>query len=660
MSEMSVQMALSLVDAATPGLRTFATLIDGLGPKVTGLANRFTTLERNLSRVGSAADQAAPKVDKFSTSMTKLESTSQSVEAIMGNLPTVLSAFTAALQAALAVVTQASNGLNALSGSARTASGNIQGATNNLNQMGNAVNNVQKQVVSLNGVMEGFAARWASMKIFEGGKAIVDEAAQFQLVQKRIEALNLPNGQSAQINSDAEATAKRLGISVRDGLETYMAAIAGLAVTDYSESKKVIADTLDNAIKAAIVLRLRGDTSSVQDITRNLYGLIDARGQTHDAEAANRTIDLVQKNNAATGGKLTTKDLETISRQLKNGIGATVSDDGLLEIWAFASALKASGKGGGGGGMGVSQAGTAATQVAKWGLAGIHNKDSIRALQAMGLVDYGAAKGDSSTTMDNIGPGALKNSEMAVKAPIGFLMEMAPYALALAMKNKDMFAKGQDVTTPEGMKTALTEVALALFKNVNQANMAVQAWLPETATRIRSEVQQTKNAKGNQAAFDDVDKTYVRNTEKFTAAVHTLEVTLGNGLLPIITPIVEKLGEFLAFLNGVAAAHPTAATLTEVALGFLGVAGSIFALQKMFGIFTLMGTMVKGLGEAMGLMGAPTAAGATAAAGGLKILGIGLKGILGWVGLLWILYDVLLVVFDTKVWGVSIGNWFSG
>ena len=656
-AEMSLEMTLSLIDAATPALTSFINKIEQLGPKVTGLANRFSTLERNIDKVGQTAQNSSAKVDKFGSSITKLDASSASLESVMGKLPGVVLALTSALQAAATAVNAAAGTFNALSSASKAASGNVAGATTTLHNMGNVVNSVTKQVTTLHGVMEGLAAQWASMKIFEAGGAVVNEASQMQLAQMKLSSMNIKNGSG--IEADSAVVAKKLGLSVREGLEVYMSAIAGLAVTDYSESKKVIQATLDEAVKTAILLRLRGDTSSIGDLTRNIYGLVEARGQAFDPEAAMRTMSIIQKFNTADAQKLSTKDMETVSRQLKDGLGVTISDTGLLQVLAYAEQLKASGHGGGGGGMGVSQAGTMATQVAKWGTAGIQNKETIRILQAMGYIDSSAVRGDSSTTIDNIAPGALRGSATAKEAPIQFFMDMAPAALALAMKNQDVYAKGQDLTTAEGVKAALAEVALSMFKNINVANAAVQAWLPGSSERINAKVEQTQNTKDTGPAIDDANKTYTRNVEKFTAAVQTLEVALGNGLLPIITPIVQGLTSVAHFFEGVAADHPTATTLNEIALGIGAVGLAIFGLQKMFGIFTMVGTLAKGLASAMTFAGAATAAGAKTAAGGLTLLSIGFKGLLGWVGLLWTLYDVLLIVFDAKIWGVSIGTWFS-
>ena len=659
-AEMSLKMTLSLIDAATPALTAFINKIEQLGPKVTGLANRFSTLERNIDKVGQTAQNSSAKVDKFGSSITKLDASSASLESVMGKLPGVVLVLTSALQAAASAVNAAAGTFNALSSASKAASGNVAEATTTLHNMGNVVNSVTKQVTTLHGVMEGLAAQWASMKIFEAGGAVVNEASQMQLAQMKLSSMNIKNGSG--IEADSALVAKQLGLSVREGLEVYMSAIAGLAVTDYSESKKVIQATLDEAVKTAILLRLRGDTSSVGDLTRNIYGLVEARGQAFDTEAAIRTMSLIQKFNTADAQKLSTKDMETISRQLKDGLGVFISDLGLLQVLAYGEQLKASGHGGGGGGMGVSQAGTMATQVAKWGTVGVQNKENIRTLIAMGMVDPTMVRMDSLGVTENLSASAIKGSEKAKEAPLQFLMDMAPKALALAMKNPDIYAKGLDLNTLEGVKSALVNVAMTLSHNISVAQGMATAWLPGSSERLNAKVEQTMNSKDTGPAIDDANKTYTRNVEKFSAAVKTLENSLGDKLLPILTPIVEKLTELMGFFSDVANAHPTVTVLNEIALGLGAIGLAVFGLQKMFGIFTMIGGFLKGLGGAMKV----TAEGANLAVPALKLFGVEMKlvgftmkGAMGWVGLLWLLYDVLVVVFDYKIWGVSIGTWFS-
>ena len=57
---MSVRMTLTFNDLGSPGLRALQALIDSLGPKVTGLSQRFNTLERSIEKVGATAAARFP------------------------------------------------------------------------------------------------------------------------------------------------------------------------------------------------------------------------------------------------------------------------------------------------------------------------------------------------------------------------------------------------------------------------------------------------------------------------------------------------------------------------------------------------------------------------------------------------------------------------
>ena len=74
------------------------------------------------------------------------------------------------------------------------------------------------------------------------------------------------------------------------------------------------------------------------------------RGITAEPKAMVESFDFAQRVTAATEGKLTLKDLETVARQVKYGAGAQIDEEGWSQIYAFANQLKASGHGGGGGG----------------------------------------------------------------------------------------------------------------------------------------------------------------------------------------------------------------------------------------------------------------------------------------------------------------------
>lgn len=98
-------------------------------------------------------------------------------------------------------------------------------------------------------------------------------------------------------------------------------------------------------------------TDSISDVIKNFFGVVEARQQTLDPDAMLKTFKTLWQIENVTGGKVTVKDFETILRNLGPG-APLMSDEGLLNLVAFAEQIKVAGHGGGGGaGAGISTVG---------------------------------------------------------------------------------------------------------------------------------------------------------------------------------------------------------------------------------------------------------------------------------------------------------------
>ncbi len=684
MSELSLKMTLTLLDSASPELKAFVGLIESLGPKVTGLSNRLHTLEKNIANVGDAASTSSTKIDKASQSLNKLNETSGVLEAKTGALVSIIETLSVALLSIRSAATLAAESINSIGAASRSAGSGVKTVTSDLDAMERKLTTTRDKAKSLNDVMLGMAAQWGARKIGEGLVANVDEASTYQQQQAKIAALNLPTGQQAEIEAGAAAASKRLGISINESLQAYSGALAGLSVTDLNDSRKIISATLDQAIKAAIILRLRGDASTPQDIVRNMYGLIEARGQTDRPEDAARTINIAQQVNAATQGKISLKDQETVMRQTKAGLGYDLNDDAYRYIMAFANQLKASGVGGGGGGgQGVSVAGTAVTQVAKIAQGGTHNKEAVKLLIASGLLNPSDAKYDSDTTSMNVTPGALKNAQLALSNPIQWLMSIAPTVMATITNpaNKEVFFGNRDTKDPRAIDDALAKFARIMFQNVNVANAAVMSWTPGAASNLQASLKQQKGSKNNDEALADLEKTYARQMEVFSASVHNLAVNLGTVLLPILTPIVEGLTKIISTLADFSKANPALSAIAQFAAAFTALGLAIFALQKFFSLpISLLGalgklfpgisTLILGLTSNLGAVGAKFAAfftGMVEAAVASEAPLVMATGVLAksflrmipFIGEAFMLYEAFDWVGGLEVQGVKIRDWVA-
>lgn len=616
MAEMSVRMTLTLADVASPGLRAFMALIDQLGPKVTGLSNRLNTLEGSLGRVGSRANTTARDFGNLDGATARADASIGRFSGQVQASEPILRSFGLHLRQMQIVLSGFTNAMNGLATSLASATTQINAATQGLAGANNQIGTMTSRVHSLTHSLQGLAEAWAAAKIFQAGKASVNEASEFQQLEARIKALNLPAAETNQIMGAARRDSQQLQfVSINQALEARIGAIAGLGHND----PRMIDKTLPEALRVAAILRMRGDKSEIHDLVRNLYGMTEARGQTSDPFGMIQTFNLMQQNATATGMKLTTKDVEAVFRQLKYGGGFSVSDEGMLNILAFANQLKASGHGGGGsGGQGVTQAGTAATQVIKWATGGITNKETARLLTAMGIMDPRMIRDDSDTTQVNIAAGALKGSNQAIRDPIGWIMTMAPIFLAFVRNNPKLFyPEGKDPQDKDATHEALIRLMVMLTGGqggVNVGNMLAVGVLPQSAARIQEETKLALGSKDIAGAFTDVDATYKMTLQRFEASVKTLEQALGEKLLPLLTGIVDKLAEFVRYLNEIAEANPTATTITVIAVAIGGVALALSGLNRLFGIFAAFSALWARLNTAVTLFGGAVT-GAAAAPG---------------------------------------------
>lgn len=666
MAEMSVRMTLTLADNASPGMRAFMALIDQLGPKVTGLSNRLNTLERSLGSVGGAATRSAQSLGNYDTAISRAEATTGRFTSSTHTAERAIHGFEAGIRSLQGVLTNFTTIMANFATVFNTASQNIAHATSNMASANTQMGLLTTRVHSLTHSLQGLAEAWAATKLFQAGAASVGEASAFQQLEARVKALNRPASETNEIINRSRELSRNQGfMSVNQALEARIGAIAGLGHND----PELIDRTLPSAVKVAQILRLRGDKSTLEDIVRNLYGLAEARHQTSNPEAMLSTFNLVQQNAAATGMKLTTKDLEAVSRQLKYGLGGMIDDEGLINIWAFANQLKASGHGGGGsGGQGVTQAGTAATQVLKWAQGGITNKETARLLVSMGIMDPQKIRDDSDTTQVNVGARALQDSDLAVRDPIGWLMKLAPVFLAFTRNNPALFyPDGKDPNNPRNMDDALTRLGVMLTGGqggVNVGNLMMQAVLPGSAGRIQEELKLTKNAKDINSAMSDLDETFKMKVDKWEAAIKSLSQAIGDKLLPALTSIAEKGAEFVRWLNEVAEANPTATTITAIALAIGAVVLALSGLNRLFGIFSALGAILTYVTTtAAGFGAAATAtAGAWAAAGGvisgvLRVLAVLLARMMPIAVAFLVGWDAGSLISSLEVGGRTIHDW---
>lgn len=145
------------------------------------------------------------------------------------------------------------------------------------------------------GLVKSLGQMWAAMKIYQGEKASVNAASDYQMNELKMRGMGLNNKEIAAFDQDARNISRTTqGVSILDAQRGYAAAAGGLATKD----RGTIMQTLPEAMTAAKNVQfMQGDEHAerLEDLVRNLYGFVEARQQQYQPEAAKSSFDFVLK-----------------------------------------------------------------------------------------------------------------------------------------------------------------------------------------------------------------------------------------------------------------------------------------------------------------------------------------------------------------------------
>lgn len=182
-----------------------------------------------------------------------------------------------------------------------------------------------------------------------------NSVAKLQKIESQVDTWNLNDKDRLQFDLIADKLMKSSSLLSRsEALDATLAGMTSMGHFDPDTLKTV----LPEAVKYAQGSKLLGYTDdTISNVIKNYFGVVEARQQTLDPEAMLKTFKTLWQVENVTGGKVTVKDFETILRNLGPG-APLMSDEGLLNLVAFAEQIKVAGHGGGGGaGAGISTVG---------------------------------------------------------------------------------------------------------------------------------------------------------------------------------------------------------------------------------------------------------------------------------------------------------------
>lgn len=445
-------------------------------------------------------------------------------------------------------------------------------------------------------MLKGMTQLWAASKINRGLHASVDSADKFQREELVLKGLNLPKDQIDYITKRAWDDSKVLKFaSALDMVKGRLAMMGGMP----NVSQGVINQLLPQAAKAAHNIQsITGDKSpqGFEDMIRNISGVIEARGQTHNIEAAKKTIDFVQKMVVGTGRKIDIADLETYLR--RNNLGAnTVSDEGLAKLVAFMDEAKVSGHGGGGSGSGVSTVGTAVKMFQKMMNGGRMTAEAQDEFMGSGLIDPANMKGlTGKEARKALAMGGLTVSQVSNKDPVEAMKQVASAAYKFMARpeniEKYFGSKTADTGDEELRRSAMRKFSTITGWSVTAQSMLMVAGDKDKMSRATASAKQLIGSKGADAMNADTMKNYSGQVDSFKASMENMKNSLGTSVLPMLTKFYQALSKIGEVFGSLFQASPITAQFVMVGGA---VAGVSLALRGFYGIAVTLPAVLKSI-----------------------------------------------------------------
>lgn len=478
----------------------------------------------------------------------------------------------------------------------------------------------REQAQQIAQMWKGMGQLWAASKIEHGYAKSVNAAGDFQREMLVLQGMNTPKEEIDYITKKAwDDSAVLKFASALDLVKGRIAMIGGLP----NASRGTLDALMPQAAMAANnIATMTGDHSpqGFENMIRNIAGVIDARGQSRDVEAAKRTIDLIQKIYLGTGRKIDITDIETFLR--RDNLGAnTMTDEGMAKVVAFLDEAKVSGgHGGGQAGAGVSTVGTAVKMFQKMANGGLMTERAAKEFAEAGLIDTSVMNGKTGKqAMKALREGGLVVSDEANRDPVKALEMVADAAFKYMSsdKNKARYFGDKNVNDEEARRMAMRKFATESGFSVTAQGMLVTAGDRDKMDRAHAQGQKIMSSKGASEMNDDVMKSYAGNIQAFDSALTNLKVTLGTELLPVVTEFVKLLTNVLQAAQKFANENPLPTKLTLLAGAAAGVVMAVRGFSSMFGVVGNLSSLMAALvGHAGKASGATLAAGQAAAQAG--------------------------------------------
>lgn len=472
-------------------------------------------------------------------------------------------------------------------------------------------------------MVKSLAALWAGIKIEGALVGTLATAEKYNNVVQRVRAANM--GGQAGVESTlagGQALAKKQGnLSDVEALRIYMGVQTGLQTTDRHELDAVAPQIA--TVLSDLKQLFPESIHNFENASRNLTGVIETMGITKDQGKQIEVLNNIYKAIVASGGKVTTDDVETLMRGGGLGNAVNKSSDYLLYAIAMSNALKVMGGGGSGGQGGVSSQGTMERMLLKLSSGGSRlTKQGLTNMTDFGFIDTqrlnqanpkGLSKNHTAVPWVNSGVAQENIYEYAR----WFGQELRKQMADPNNKKADrFFDKGADRNDPRAQATASSRFIDQSIGSKNAPEMLKIFANRDATERMDREVVNARNAKGPNETKGDLDQTYTQSLNRMSAQFENLGKTIGNMLQQYAIPVIDWITNLTQAVDNFMKGNPLSAEFT---LWGVAIAGAVLAFKGLTGTIGTVGALFRLM---TGMGGAGSAAAAGAAAAGRGFLGM--------------------------------------
>ena len=648
MSEMNVSMRLTLQDSATVGLKGVVDLLNSLSAAAKPANEGLQALARRLNSIGTAAEKSGGGIGRMETAIVGIVDALRSFETKLGAAVDGFAQFGAVAKDSAASVSQAASAIGR--------------AGAKLDGVAASTRAAKTEMAGFGETIKGMAAAWGALKIEHGLKKSVETAADMARLQAQMRSMGYSqDAVNYATKRSWDSSAQFSLVSARDA----MAARLALMTATGTNNEKLINAALPQLLRNAVAYRANFNrNASVPDVIGNFGGIAELRGLSQTPEgliaASNQALQMAE----ATSGRMKVGAQEVVGRQMKYGGAQLINERGYKEIMAAAEQLTMAGhEGGSGGGRGVSMMGTALSMLLKVMNGGTMAKQTFAMLQSMDMWQKGTTTLGTSTTQTAT-TGALRGAVEGQTNPLQWVHDvLVPRMLAYALKNAKQYFPNGDINNPTAQLEAMNRAAIQTFGKtggVNVANLISMVMNPEVWGRIENTLQRSNNAPTGQGAVQQLSP-WDKGVQKLSSAFDNLKNSVGSGLLPTLTKVVNVLADILKPINDLLHSSPALSeAIGSIAAAFTALL-SIKAVKWFLGIDSLIkstGDLFKKLptaaSESGAEVGSATEKTASRFSGALgKMLSVA-KGFAGGVAIAFTLYEA---GENIKLFGVTINNY---